>query len=164
MKTQMLAFAVTSALLGATVPVMAEDVTLFDYEQPTSAYEDAYVSGRLNLNSGNQDQTSHDLNLDMNYERVFSSPDRDVKFNGDLQGSSKRGPNADDDTQENYLGTGSVGMNKYFKPNSKGAFWYGDGEIGVKKGSGGSAYQSGGWYRLWSSCQCDTHGTSDSFS
>lgn len=135
MKIQMLAFAVTSALLGATAPAMAEDVTLFDYEQPTSAYEDAYVSGRLNINSGNQDQTSHDLNLDMNYERVFSSPDRDIKFNGDLQGSSKRGPSAGDATQDNYIGTGSVGMNKYFQPNSKGAFWYGDGEIGIKKGA-----------------------------
>ena len=26
-------------------------------------------------------------------------------------------------------------MNKYFQPNSKGAFWYGDGEIGIKKGA-----------------------------
>lgn len=135
MNKPMLAFAVTSAVLGTTVPVMAEDVTLFDYEQPTSAYEDAYVSGRLNLNSGNQDQTSHDLNLDMNYERVFSSPDRDIKLNGDLQGSSKRGPNANDATQDNYIGTGSVGMNKYFQPDSKGAFWYGEGEIGIKKGA-----------------------------
>lgn len=130
-----LVFVVTSGLLGATVPVMAEDVTLFDYEQPTSAYEDAYVSGRLNVNSGNQDQTSHDLNLDMNYERVFSSPDRDIKVNGDLQGSSKRGANAGDATQENYIGTGSVGINKYFQPGSKGAFWYGEGEVGVKKGA-----------------------------
>ena len=79
MKMPMLAFAVTSVLLGATAPVMAEDVTLFDYEQPTSAYEDAYLSGRLNVNSGNQGQTSHDLNVDTSYARVFSSPDRDVK-------------------------------------------------------------------------------------
>lgn len=135
MKTQMLALAVTSILLGATAPVMAEDVTLFDYEQPTSAYQDAYVSGRLNVNSGNQDQTSHDLNLDMNYGRVFSSPDRDIKVNGDLQGSSKRGPNTGDTTQDNYIGTGAVGMNKYLKPDSKGVFWYGDGEVGVKKGA-----------------------------
>ena len=26
-------------------------------------------------------------------------------------------------------------MNKYFQPNSKGAFWYGAGEVGVKKGA-----------------------------
>ena len=135
MKKSMLALGVASALLGATAPVMAEEVTLFDYEQPTSAYEDAYVSGRLNVNSGNQDQTSHDLNLDMNYERVFSSPDRDIKINGDLQGSSKRGSNAGDATQENYIGTGGGSMNKYFQPNSKGAFWYGAGEVGVKKGA-----------------------------
>lgn len=134
MKKHILALGITSAIAGVATPVSA-DVTLYDYEQPTSAYEDAYVSGRLNVNSGNQDQTSHDLNLDMNYERVFSSPDRDVKINGDLQGSSKRGPNSGDETQENYIGTGSVGMNKYFQPDSKGAFWYTDGEVGVKKGA-----------------------------
>ncbi|MGB3916757.1 DUF481 domain-containing protein [Thiothrix litoralis] len=134
MKKHILTLSVAAAVLGVTAPAMA-DVTLYDYEQPTSAYEDAYVSGRLNVNSGNQDQTSHDLNIDMNYDRVFSSPDRDINITGDLQGSSKRGSNAGDDTQENYIGTGAVGMNKYFQPNSKGAFWYTDGEIGVKKGA-----------------------------
>lgn len=124
-----------SVLALASVGVKAEGVTLYDYEQPTSAYEDAYVSGRLNVNSGNQAQTSHDLNVDMNYDRVFSSPDRDVKVSGSLQGSSKRGGNAGDKTQETYLGIGNVGVNKYFVPNSKGGFWYGDTELGVKKGA-----------------------------
>jgi hypothetical protein len=134
---------ISTLLLILATPAIADDITLFDYEQPTSAYQDAYVSGRLNVNSGNQAQTSHDLNLDMNYERVFSSPDRDVKVNGDLQGSSKRGGNAGDGTQENYIGTGSVGMNKYLRPNSKGAFWYGDGEVGVKKGANDPRVKAG---------------------
>lgn len=134
MKKSIMTWSVSSALLAITLPASA-DVTLFDYEQPTSAYEDAYVSGRLNVNSGNQDQTSHDLNIDTRYDRVFSSPDRDIKVSGNLQGSSKRGGNTGDSTVENYLGTGSVGMNKYFQPNSKGAFWYGDTELGVKKGA-----------------------------
>lgn len=134
MKKHILALSVASAVMGLSASAMA-DVTLYDYEQPTSAYEDAYVSGRLNVNSGNQDQTSHDLSVDMNYERVFSSPDRDIKIDGDLLGTSKRGPNAGDDTQENYVGTAAVGVNKYFQPNSRGAFWYGDGEVGIKKGA-----------------------------
>ncbi|MEB4590652.1 DUF481 domain-containing protein [Candidatus Thiothrix sp. Deng01] len=134
MKKQILATSIAIGLTQLAIPAFA-DVTLYDYEQPSSAYEDAYVSGRLNVNSGNQDQTSHDLSVDMNYERVFSSPDRDVKVSGDLLGTSKRGPNTGDDTQENYVGNGSVSANKYFQPNSKGAFWYGDGEVGVKKGA-----------------------------
>lgn len=134
MKKNILALGVTSAMMAMTAPVMAE-ITLFDYVEPTSAYEDAYVSGRLNINSGNQDQTSHDLSVDANYERVFSSANRDVKVNGDLQGSSKRDGAAGATTQTSYLGTGSVSANNYFRPGSKGAFWYGDAEVGVKKGA-----------------------------
>lgn len=134
MKKHILTASITAAILGSAAPAMAE-VTLFDYEEPVSSYEDAYVSGRLNINSGNQDQTSHDLNVDANYERVFSSPDRDIKYDADLQASSKRGPNDGDDTVDSYLGTASVGMNKYFQPGSNGAFWYTDGELGVKKGA-----------------------------
>lgn len=134
MKKHILAWSISSALLGASLTAMA-DVTLYDYEEPTSAYEDAYVSGRLNINSGNQDQTSHDLNVDMSYDRVFSSPDRDIKVGGDLQGSSTRGSNAGDETVDNYLGSAGASVNKYFQPGSKGAFWYGEGEVGVKKGA-----------------------------
>ncbi len=134
MKKHILALGVTSAIMTMAAPAMAE-VTLFDYVEPSSAYEDAYVSGRLNINSGNQAQTSHDLNVDANYERVFSSADRDVKVNGDVQASSKRDGTAGATTQENYIGTGSVSANNYFQPGSKGAFWYGDAEVGVKKGA-----------------------------
>lgn len=129
-----LTYLVSSLLVGMATTAVA-DVTLYDYEQPSSAYQDAYVSGRLNVNSGNQDQTSHDLSVDMDYERVFSSPDRDISVDANLQGTSKRGGNAGDDTVENYLGSAATSFNKYFQPNSRGAFWYGDGEIGVKKGA-----------------------------
>lgn len=134
MKSNVLAWSIASILVSTTSSVLA-DVTLYDYEEPSSAYEDAYVSGRLNVNSGNQDQTSHDLSVDMNYERVFSSPDRDVTVDADLQGSSKRGGDEGDETVENYLGTASTSVNNYFKPGSRGGFWYGDAEVGVKKGA-----------------------------
>ena len=134
MKYNVLAWSITSILISTTSSALA-DVTLYDYEEPSSAYEDAYVSGRLNVNSGNQDQTSHDLNVDMNYERVFSSPNRDVSVEADLQGSSKRGGNEGDETVENYLGSAAVSANNYFQPNSRGGFWYGDAKLGVKKGA-----------------------------
>lgn len=134
MKSNVLAWSIASILVSTTSSVWA-DVTLYDYEEPSSAYEDAYVSGRLNVNSGNQDQTSHDLSVDMNYERVFSSPNRDISVDADLQGSSKRGGNEGDETVEDYLGTASTSVNNYFKPGSRGGFWYGDAEVGMKKGA-----------------------------
>lgn len=135
MKKYALSLSVAATVMSLTSSLTAEEVTLFDYTEPTSAYEDAYVSGRLNINSGNQAQTSHDLNVDLNYDRVFSSPDRDITIGGDLQGSSKRGGNAGDSTQDNYIGTAKASANNYFQPSSKGAFWYGDTELGVKKGA-----------------------------
>lgn len=142
MKKHVLALGVMSSVSAMAQPVLA-DVTLYDYEQPTSAYENAYVSGRLNVNSGNQAQTSHDASLDMNYERVFSSADRDLKVNGDLLGTSKRDGAAGATTQEAYIGTGSVGVNNYFQPGSKGAFWYGDSEVGIKKGASDPRFKIG---------------------
>ncbi|WGZ95395.1 MAG: DUF481 domain-containing protein [Candidatus Thiothrix putei] len=135
MEKHALNLSVVAALMSISATITAEEVTLFDYTEPTSAYEDAYVSGRLNINSGNQAQTSHDLNVDLNYDRVFSSPDRDITIGGDLQGSSKRGGSAGDSTQDNYIGTAKAGMNTYFQPGSNTAFWYTDGELGIKKGA-----------------------------
>lgn len=123
------------AISALSTTAYADNISLFDYQEATSAYENAYVSGRLNVNSGNQGQASHDLNMDANYERVFTSPSRDVTMKGNLQGSSKRGSNKGDPTVENYLGNGSVGMNNYFQPNSNAAFGFADGDVGVKKGA-----------------------------
>lgn len=132
MKKNLLALSLMAAALPSTTWA---EVTLFDYEEASSAYEDAYVSGRLNVNSGNQDQTSYELNVDADYERVLSTPDRDVRFDGSVQGFSKRGGAATDNTEENYLGNATTSFNRYFAPGSKGAFWYSDAEVGVKKGA-----------------------------
>ncbi len=142
MKKNTLAWSIAVISLGSTA-AMADGVTLYDYEEPSSAYQDAYVSGRLNMNSGNQAQTSHDLNVDMNYDRVFSSPDRDIAVGADLQGSSKRGGNAGDATVENYLGAASASVNNYFQPGSRGGFWYGEGDIGIKKGASDPRVKAG---------------------
>ena len=126
----------TLSLIAAVLPNTTwAEVTLFDYEEASSAYEDAYVSGRFNMNSGNQDQTSYDLNVNADYERVFSTPDRDVSFGGNLQGFSERGGTEGDNAKENYLGNAAASMNRYFIPGSQGTFWYSDAEVGIKKGA-----------------------------
>lgn len=133
MKKNIIALSVFSAL-SATSVAQAQ-VTLFDYVEPTSSFEDAYIAGDLNISAGNQDQTSHTLNLDLEYERVFSSPSRDIEIDAALVGSSSRGPNAGDETVDSYLGAASVGANNYFTPGSNGAFWYGEGSVGILKGA-----------------------------
>ncbi|MEZ5537672.1 MAG: DUF481 domain-containing protein [Thiolinea sp.] len=133
MKKTIIALSVFSAL--STISAAQAEVSLFDYAEPTSAYEDAYVYGDLNVNSGNQDQTSYDLSLDLDYERVFSSPSRDIDIDASLSGSASRGGNSGDDSVNTYLGGASASVNNYFVPGSNGAFWYGEGSVGVKKGA-----------------------------
>ena len=113
--------------------VLAEPA-ITDYQEATSSYEDAYITGNFNLNSGNQDQASYDLDLTIDYEKVFSSPSRNIKLDFLGIGSRSRGPQKNDPTQSDYQASGSVTMDSYFQPNSKGTFWYGKAEAGVKKG------------------------------
>ena len=132
-KQNVLTAAVMMAFTGAATTVSAEPAVI-DYKEATSSYEDAYVSGQFNLDSGNQEQTSYDLDLTLDYERVFSSPDRNTKIDFLGSGSRTRGPNNADDDQSDYQALGSITSDKYFTPGSKGAFWFGKGEVGAKKG------------------------------
>ncbi len=113
-------------------PVMAEP-SLFDYKEATSSYEDAYVAGSFNIGSGNQDQSNYNLDLSLDYEKVFSSPDRNTKFDFVGSGSRSRGPNDADETKSTFQLLGSATVDNYFQPGSKGAFWYGKGEFGARK-------------------------------
>ena len=132
-KQNVLTAAVMMSLTGAVTSVSAEPAVT-DYKEATSSYEDAYVTGQFNLDSGNQEQTSYDLDLTLDYERVFSSPDRNTKIDFLGSGSRSRSPNKADDDKSDYQALGSITSDKYFKPGSKAGFWYGKGEFGVQKG------------------------------
>ncbi|KAG1707551.1 hypothetical protein GQR58_003224 [Nymphon striatum] len=134
MKTRnILTTAVMMAFAGASTSVSAVP-SVTDYKEATSSYEDAYITGQFNLNSGNQDQTSYNLDTTIDYERVFSSPNRNTKLDFLGSGSRNRGPNSSDDDKSDYQALGSATMDNYFRPGSRGGFWYGKGEVGVKKG------------------------------
>ncbi|HHL19519.1 MAG TPA: DUF481 domain-containing protein [Thiothrix sp.] len=132
-KRNRLSFAIIMAFVGSTPSVFAEPL-ITDYQEATSAYEDAYVTGSFNLNDGNQEQASFDLDLEINYEKVISSPNRNIKFDAAGTGSRTRGPNDGDETQSSYQALSGVTMDKYFQPNTKAGFWYGKAELGGKKG------------------------------
>lgn len=131
MKTK-LAAAVSVALLSASGAALAE-VTLYDYTEATSAYEDAYLSGQFSASDGNQGQTAYDAELSLDYDRVFSSPNRNVGVSFYADGSISRGSTDGAKSDSTYLASGSVTADNYFRPGSKGAFWYGSADLGLKK-------------------------------
>ena len=52
--------------------VQAQEVTLFDYAEATSAFEEAYFNGNLDASKGKNDsETSYDFDASVEYERVF---------------------------------------------------------------------------------------------
>ncbi|RTZ65246.1 MAG: hypothetical protein DSZ29_04590 [Aquificaceae bacterium] len=125
------AIAVSFASLAVS-PAFAEP-SLLNYTEATSSYEDAYVTGHFNVGSGNQAQSNYDLDLSLDYEKVFSSPNRNTKLDFNGSGSRSRGSKKGDETKSDYQLLGSATVDNYFQPNSKGAFWYGKGEVGAKK-------------------------------
>jgi hypothetical protein len=136
MKFKKLTQAIIVALsTSTTMSVMAENVSLSDYNEATSAYEDAYINGQFNLNSGNQEQTSYDLDLYLDYERVFSSADTNIKIDFSGDSSRSRSANKNEDDVSNYQAISSVNYDNYFDSAVNDLFWYGKGEIGVRKGA-----------------------------
>ncbi len=130
MKRQILSSSIAMAI--ASTAAMAAEVTLYDYKEATSAYEDAYINGALDMQSGNQDQSSYNLDLSADYERVFSSPDQNTKIYFSGTTNRSRGPNDGDKSDNSYQALGSITSDQYFTPGSSGAFWYGKGEIGAR--------------------------------
>lgn len=133
MKRTTLSTLIAATMLGGSY-VQADEVTLFDYQEATSAYEDAYLNGQFDLQSGNQEQDSYNLDLSVDYEKVLTSADRNTKIDFAGETARSRGPNDGDKSVSNYLATGSITSDQYFQENSSGAFWYGKGELGLRKG------------------------------
>lgn len=120
------------ALTGTSAAVA--DVNLRDYTQATSAYEDAYVNAQFRAQSGNQDQDSYDLDLNVNYDRVFSSADSNTTLKANGSTSNSRGGNEADKSISNYQGQASVIHDRYLDSLGTDNFVYGGGEIRVQKG------------------------------
>lgn len=130
-----IAMAISATMMVAAGSAVA-DVTLYDYTEATSAYEDAYLNGQFSATDGNgHDQAAYNANLSLDYDRVFSSPNRNVGMRANANGTVSRGSASGADSDSNYLATGSVTADNYFRPGSKGAFWYGSGDLGLKKGA-----------------------------
>ncbi|HHC74271.1 MAG TPA: DUF481 domain-containing protein [Thiothrix sp.] len=115
---------------GVIASAHAENITLYDYTEATSAYEEAYIGGNLNITKNREDkQTAYDLNLNIDYDKVFSSSDRDTTLRVYADGNVKRDGTEDADSVDNYTAGASATVDNYFTPNSNTGFWYGSASI-----------------------------------
>jgi len=134
MKTQKKILTLAVVMSAVTsLPVQAVP-SLLDYNEATSSYDDAYVTGHFNAANGNQERANYDLDLTIDYEKVMSSPSLNIKYDASGAGTSSRSATKGEERKTNYQAAASVTMDKYFRSGSKGAFWYGKGEVGAKKG------------------------------
>lgn len=107
-------------------------VSLYDYDEASSAYEDAFFNGRTNMQNGNQDRTSYDLDLSADYEKVIATPDYNTKFDINSNGSVSRGGNQNDERLENWNLGAAYSQDRYFHPETSKVFWYGKGSIDLQ--------------------------------
>lgn len=101
-------------------------VSVTDYDEATSAYEEAYFSGTLNAGkTRGDDRNTYDLNLGANYDQVFASENRDLRLQANGSGSISRSGVAGSERNSRYnYGLGAT-VDNYFNPASSRAFWYG---------------------------------------
>lgn len=107
-------------------------IEITDYKVVDSYYQDAYLNGSLNIDSGNQEQTSYDLHIDANFKTLKST----LPYSWDLEliGSSDftRGENKEDDSEESYNTIANAHFDKYINGNEK-LFLYGATKLGYQK-------------------------------
>lgn len=111
----------------------AQSISVADYNTATSAYEDAYVNGQFNYQDGNQEQSSYNLDLSLDYDRVFSSASRNTQIKFDTEAALTRGSSLNDSRKRFYQASSILTSDQYFRPGSHGSFWYGKAELGARK-------------------------------
>ncbi|WP_305425793.1 DUF481 domain-containing protein [Photobacterium leiognathi] len=131
MKSTITAVSAAVGMLVSSVSY-ADTISMFDYEDATSAYEDAYLDAQFDLRSGNQDQTSYNAVMSANYDRVFSSANRNTRIDFTGDGTISQGPNANDERKETYQALASLITDMYFAPTVNDFFWYGKAEVGAQ--------------------------------
>jgi hypothetical protein len=118
-----------------TAPALASAIELTDYMTVDSMYDEAYVSGRFNLNSGNQDQTSFDGSLLGYYDIVNSTLPRVFRLRFDGKVDFNRGSADGDSTSKGYNFLAGASVDNYFKGDDK-LLWFGSADFGYRRGMG----------------------------
>ena len=106
-------------------------VKMTDYRVIYGQYDEAYINGSFNLESGNQDQVSYDLELDANTRTIFTTAPYAFEFFA--QGSSNFSQTEDKNssTQKAYSIFTATRYDKYL--NYKNLFIYSSNDLGYRK-------------------------------
>ncbi len=124
-------------------PAMTQAITLTDYKDPTSTWEEAFLNGSFNAKSGNQDQTSYDLTVDAFYEHNYSSLARNWQVHLDGEADISRGANEGDPTLNNSNANTRANIDTYFKKHPK-VFWFAQGDVGYRDDADSVRLEFGG--------------------
>ncbi len=115
-----------AAAIACSQMAAAQGISVTDYDEATSEYQDAYVNGTFNAGKNREDaQSTYELNLGLDYEQVFASPDRDVQLRFNGGGSVGRDGTEGASRVSRYEYATSATADTYFNPSSSLAFWYG---------------------------------------
>lgn len=130
MKNISLKLAVAAVMAGGITSFASADISLYDYDEASSSYEDAYFTLDMNVGKNREDvQSSYNLDLGVDYDRVLSSPDRDLTLKLNTDGNISRAGTEGANSTDSYNIDTSVTVDNYFTPASKGGFWYGSARV-----------------------------------
>ena len=124
------------ALLAFVVPFSLMAISLTDYTVTETYFQEAYLNGSFNFNSGNQPQASYSGNGFATYKTQYSTLPLTWKLNSDAAFDFSRGSADGDSLKTGYKITASTNADKYFGTNK--FFGYGSIDLGYRKIIGNS--------------------------
>ncbi len=125
----------TTHLLAASaifMPMTTLAPEMTDYLQHETTFDEAYLTGRFNLNDGNQEQTSFNGSMLGYYDITYSTLPLTWNFRIDGSTDFSRGGNDGESTETGYDITASTDAKKYFG-NTRGLFVYGSLDLGYRQ-------------------------------
>lgn len=122
----------STVITGLALPSAYAQVRLDDYTEASSSYQDSYINGNLSIFDGREnEQTSYQADLSLDYDQVLESPDVDTRLQADALGTVERGSAEGDQSEDTYSAQASYTRDNYFEPDSTGAFWFGSANLGA---------------------------------
>jgi len=133
-KRLLLASAIVSALLVESVSALCIE----DYKVIEGTYQDAYLNGKLNIKSGNQDKTSFNTHVDAKSRYIYNTAPFSWQINGVVAGDWSRGGSENDPILRQYNATAESRFDRYIY-NDDTWFYYGSADLGYRKQSTASS-------------------------
>lgn len=135
--------------IGLLVTVQSVNaIEMTDYKVIEGTYQNAYIGGQLQVDSGNQDQTSYDASGTVSYDNIYTTAPFIWNLSADGIADVSKGKNNGDKSESSYDAQLDTDINKYLN-NDDTTFVYGstgiqymksatadDGDDAIKVGAG----------------------------